>query len=96
MSQKDLEISDKMAVLFASFVRTIVPLIVVLVVRAFAGWGIELGDEVATALDAALTAILTSAYYLLARLLEVYVSKNFGWLLGIPKAPTVYEDAHRK
>lgn len=96
MPQKSLEIGDKMSVLVTSFVRTIVPLIVVLVVRAFAGWGIELGDEVATALDAALTAVLTAVYYLLARVLEVFVSKNFGWLLGVPKAPTVYEDAHRK
>ena len=47
-------------------------------------------DEFQTALDLTLMGLGTSAYYVVARLLEVHVSPHFGWLLGSTQSPDGY------
>ena len=77
----------------ASLIRTIVPLVV--------GWLIALpvtpwlltvagvgSDQAAAWLGGIVTTILASAWYLLGRLLEVYVRPRLGWLLGLAQQPT--------
>lgn len=68
-----------------SLVRTLVPLLV--------GWLLSLGIVKAAGvtsdqLDTVVTALVTAVYYGLARVLERYVDPKFGWLLGIPGAPS--------
>ena len=67
-----------------SLVRTVVPLVVgFLITQALRlGWHL---DE-ATATDA-VTAVLSAAYYALARLLETKLGPRWGWLLGYASAP---------
>ena len=70
------------AVLYPSMVRTFVPLIVglLLSLTIFSNANTAAVTELATALFSAL-------YYVIARLLEHFVSKSFGWMLGYPAVP---------
>jgi hypothetical protein len=73
--------------LIASQIRTWVPV----AVGALASWletrGLHIDADALAGLIAFLTALSTAVYYLVARLLEKYVSPKFGWLLGWAKAP---------
>lgn len=72
-----------------SLIRTVVPVVVGQLLTWLATKGVldETG-EISAALVSLFTVVFTSAYYALARLLEVFVSTKFGWMLGIAKAPT--------
>lgn len=82
---------------WASVVRTVVPWLV----GTVAGWVSALGLTADKELEPTLTAALTlglslgfaAVYYVGARLLELYVTPRFGWLLGLAKRP-VYEPRH--
>lgn len=74
--------------IFASVIRTGVPLIV--------GWLIAVPVVAGLDLDAALVSqvvefVVTMAYYALFRALETRVDGRFGWLLGLAKPPK-YDD----
>jgi len=71
--------------MLASIVRTVVPLIVgwLLAQSVVAQAGVT--EEQATT---AVTAVVQALYYVVARLLEHYVSPRFGWLLGLARRPT--------
>lgn len=73
--------------LFDSLVRTFVPIIVGAVISFFVTSGIELDPEFEGALFLLVTAGFQGAYYLAARLLEIYVTPKFGVLLGLAKQP---------
>lgn len=77
--------------LWASIVRTVVPI----VVGAILGWltasNIPVDPELEITLTAALTAAFSAVYYLLVRLFERYVSPKLGWLLGLAQQPTSYK-----
>lgn len=73
--------------LFDSFVRTFVPVIVGAVVSWLSLTGVELDASLEGSLTVVVTAGITAVYYVVARLLEVYVAPQFGWLLGVAKAP---------
>lgn len=66
----------------ASLIRTYVPLLVGMLVA----WGVLPADSSEPAI-VTLTGLASGAYYLGARLLERRWP-IFGWLLGLPKAPT--------
>lgn len=78
---------------WASIVRTLVPVIV----GSVASWGISLGlpvdDELKLALTSLLTLALTGLYYIGVRLLETFVTPKLGWLLGLAKSPDSYSTA---
>jgi hypothetical protein len=67
-----------------SILRTVVPLIVgwVLAQPVVAGLGVTEADATTAA-----TAVVTGLYYVAVRLLE-QLHPRFGWLLGLPVAPT--------
>lgn len=79
--------------LFDSLVRTFVPIIVGAVIAFFVARGIALDPEFELLLTTSLTAAFTALYYTAARLLEIYVTPKFGWLLGLAKAPVYKETA---
>ena len=79
--------------LFDSLVRTFVPIVVGAVISFFVARGITLDPEFELVATTALTAAFTGGYYLLARLLEVYVAPKFGWLIGLAKAPVYQAEA---
>lgn len=83
---------EKTAILWASIVRTVTPVIVGYALSLFVLLGLEVGDELTLALEGVVTAVLTGAYYVIVRLLEVYVTPKFGWLLGLAKSPDNYSD----
>jgi hypothetical protein len=76
--------------LWASIVRTIVPIIV----GAVLGWAVTLNapldPEFEPALTAALTLGFSGVYYIAVRLIETYVSPKLGWLIGLAKSPEQY------
>lgn len=71
--------------LLPSILRTFVPIFVGLIVSVGIFSNID-----QTALAELVTAAITAGYYLIARLLEHYVSGSFGWLLGWPAVPTYH------
>ena len=73
--------------LWDSLVRTFVPWIVGAIIGWLVSTGVVLDPAVEGSLTVAVTGVATGLYYLVARLLEVYVSPRFGWLLGLAKAP---------
>jgi hypothetical protein len=73
-----------------SIVRTFVPPIVAVIITWATGLGATLDDATATAF---VTAVITAAYYLVVRVLEVYVAPWFGWLLGAARAPAYKSNA---
>jgi len=79
-----------MQALWLSIVRTLVPLIVGGVLTWAATAGLELDDKFEGALTAVLYGVLTAAYYVAVRIVEVYVTPKLGWLLGAAKSPDHY------
>lgn len=77
-------------------IRTFVPS----VVGTAIAWGIDHGvtvpDDVQVQLSAALVALCITLYYALVTLLERKVNPAFGWLLGVPKAPSYEAPAVEK
>ena len=71
-----------------SFIRTLTPTIVGQFISWLALAGIlDNGGEISAQLIVALNALFTAVYYAGVRLLEEFVSKKFGWLLGYAKKP---------
>lgn len=71
--------------MLTSLTRTLVPMLVGYLMAVPVVLALGISQEQATA---ALTAIISAVYYLLARVLEVYVSPRFGVLLGATTPPT--------
>lgn len=65
-----------------SYARTVVPL----VVGGLVAWALHHGHDI-HGYEGLVTVIVTAAYYGLARLLELYVAPQFGWLLGFASSP---------
>lgn len=82
--------SEALSALWASIVRTLVPVIV----GAVSGWAVgvnlPLDPHFEVLFGTALSTLFTGVYYVGVRLLETYVTPKFGWLLLFPKAPVVY------
>lgn len=76
--------------LWASIVRTIVPVSVGAIMSWLTTRGLPLDDQLESALTAALTAAFALIWYVIVRLLETYVAPRFGWLLGLAKSPDSY------
>lgn len=85
--------SEAFSALWASVVRTLVPLAVGWVTGAFATANIPIDPQLEVTVAGALTAVFTAIYYIIVRLLETYVTPKFGWLFLLPKAPVVYSSA---
>lgn len=75
-----------------SIIRTIVPWIVGTLLTIAAGRGLSLPESVATEV---VTVVVSGVYYGLVRLAEVRLSPLWGWLLGLPTAPT-YAGRHEE
>ncbi len=88
--------SEAFAALWASVVRTIVPVIVGSVLGFFAGLNLPVDPQFEVLLGTVLTTLFTGIYYIGVRLLETYVTPKFGWLLLFPKAPVVYSPVAAK
>jgi apolipoprotein N-acyltransferase len=69
-------------------IRTFVPALVGTFLTWLATNGVSLPDDASTALITFLVALFTALYYAAITFLERKVNPNFGWLLGLPKAPT--------
>ena len=82
--------SNAVSALWASTVRTLVPIIVGAVIAFAVAHGITLDDQFESLLTAALTLGFSGVYYIVIRLLETYVTPKLGWLLGLAKTPAVY------
>jgi hypothetical protein len=82
--------SNTIAALWASIVRTFTPIIVGFVGGWFITAGITVDDRFESLLTLAISGVLTGVYYVAVRLLEIYVAPKFGWLLGLAKTPTQY------
>lgn len=82
--------SEAILALWASTIRTIVPIIVGSVLGWFAGANIPLDPQLEGTLTALLTLLLTTAYYVAVRFFETYISPKIGWLLGYAKSPDSY------
>jgi hypothetical protein len=82
--------SNALSALFASIVRTVVPIVVGAVLAFAVAHNIPLDKEFESLLSVALTAGFTTVYYIAVRLLETYVAPRLGWLLGLAKAPSNY------
>lgn len=66
--------------------RTIVPVVIGTILAWLAEKGISF--EVSTNVMTIITATVISAYYALFAALERFVSRRFGWFLGLAKPPT--------
>jgi hypothetical protein len=77
---------DKLRDLAPSVVRTVTPWVVGVIVTLLARWGIHWtpSPEALTIV----TGLVAAAYYALVRILETRGRQAWGWLLGVPKAPT--------
>ncbi len=75
-----------------ALIRTLVPSAVGAALAWAAARGIGIDDQTSASLTAALVAICTALYYAAVTALERKVDPAFGWLLGVPKAPS-YEGA---
>ncbi|GAA3305414.1 hypothetical protein [Glutamicibacter nicotianae] len=82
--------SEAFSALWASIVRTVVPIVVGSVLGWFASANLPLDKEFEGALTALITLLLTMAYYVAVRLFETYISPKIGWLLGYAKSPDSY------
>lgn len=85
--------SNAASALWASIVRTIVPLLVGAVVAFLVGKGITLDSEFEGLLTTLLTVAFSGLYYIAVRLLETYVTPKLGWLIGLAKSPEGYSKA---
>ena len=77
--------------LWASIVRTVVPIVVGAILGWLAASNIPVDPELEVTITAALTAVFSAVYYLLVRLFERYVSPKLGWLLGLAQQPVEYK-----
>lgn len=84
--------SETAAALWASIVRTIVPLVVGGVLSLAVAINVPLDPEFEQLLTALITAALTALYYVVVRLFETYISPKLGWLLGYAKSPDSYSE----
>ena len=82
--------STALYALFASLVRTVVPVIVGSVLGWLVSVGLTVDPEFEPLLGTALTGAFTAIYYAIVRVLETYVTPKFGWLLGLAKTPVAY------
>lgn len=82
--------SQAVAALWGSIVRTLVPIIVGAVLGFFASSNIQIDPEFENLLSGVLTALFTTLYYVAVRLFETYISPKLGWLLGYAKSPDNY------
>lgn len=82
--------SETFLALWASIVRTVVPIVVGAVLGWFASANITLDPEFEGQLTALLTTLLTVIYYVAVRLFETYISPKLGWMLGYAKSPDSY------
>lgn len=71
-----------------ALIRTFVPSMVGVLIAWAAAKGIGVDDATSAAVSAFLIAVCTAGYYAIATLLERKVDPLFGWLLGVPKAPS--------
>lgn len=76
-----------------SLVRTFTPVVVGQIVAWLSLTGVELDPQFATSLTLLVGALCTGAYYLVARLLETFVTPKFGVLLGLTREP-IYVARH--
>lgn len=75
-----------------SIIRTFVPVLVGQILTWLATYQIlDTDGQISSALITIFTLVFTTGYYAIARLLETFVSKKFGWLLGYAKPP-VYKE----
>lgn len=71
-----------------SIIRTFVPVLVGQFMTWAAVQGVmDINGQISGLLISLFTLTFTTAYYALARYLETFVSKKFGWLLGKPSIP---------
>ena len=82
--------SEAFLALWASIVRTIVPVVVGFFLQLAVTWNLPLDTEFESTLTALLTLLLTTAYYVAVRIFETYISPKLGWLLGYAKSPDSY------
>ena len=74
--------------LLPSIVRTIVPVVVGLVITALVRLGVSIPNGLLTDV---VSALITALYYTGVRFLETHAGPQWGWLLGLAKAPA-YSD----
>lgn len=84
--------SETFLALWASVIRTVVPIVVGAVLGWFTAVNIPVDPEFEGTLTTLLTAVLTAAYYVAVRLFETYISPKLGWLLGYAKSPDSYSE----
>lgn len=84
--------SETFFALWASIVRTVVPIVVGAVLGWFTAANIPVAPDFEGTLTTLLTAALTTAYYVAVRLFETYISPKLGWLLGYAKSPDTYSE----
>jgi hypothetical protein len=90
-------VNTALTALWASIVRTLVPIIVGAVISFAVSSGITLDEQFEPLLGSALTLAFSGLYYIAVRLLETYVTPKLGWLLGLAKSPSSYtEDSPAK
>lgn len=77
-----------MKAVWESLVRTFTPIVVGAVLGWFATAGINLDSELEASLTLLVSGVFSGIYYVVARLLETYVTPKFGWLLGLAKTPS--------
>ena len=82
--------SQAFSALWASIVRTFVPLVVGFFLQLAVTLNIPLDPEFENLLAGVLTLVFTTAYYIAVRLFETYISPKLGWLLGYAKSPDNY------
>jgi len=78
--------------LWASIVRTVVPLIVGAVLQLAVTLNVPLDPQFEELLATVLTLAFSVAYYVAVRLFETYISPKLGWLLGYAKSPDSYSE----
>jgi hypothetical protein len=69
-----------------ALIRTWTPILVGALISFLTARGIDLDDSTSTALFLTMTALIQGVYYTVVRLIEVK-APQFGWLLGLAKAP---------
>lgn len=83
-----------LSLLWNSLTRTFVPIIAGGILGFFVSLQIEVDPEFEVALTSVLTSASAALWYFIGRVLELYVSPRFGWLLGLAKAPEQYVARH--
>ena len=84
--------SETFLALWASIVRTVVPIVVGAVLGWLTAANLPVDPDFEGTLTTLLTALLTALYYVAVRLFETYISPKLGWLLGYAKSPDSYSE----